>query len=57
MKQYHAAKTRHGFTRMLACCKEIPKEKQKSLSCQTAVLDFFIFRASFITTSIAGYRR
>jgi len=41
MNKQNAETTRQGITRMLACCEEIPKEKQRSLSCQTAVLDFF----------------
>jgi hypothetical protein len=41
MNYQNAETTRQEITRMLVCCEEIPKEKQRSLSCQTAVLDFF----------------
>ena len=40
MNEENVETTRQGITRMLACFEEIPKE-QRSLSCQTAVLDFF----------------
>lgn len=41
MNEQNTETTRQGITRMLACCEVIPKEKQRSLSCQAAVLDFF----------------
>jgi hypothetical protein len=36
-----AVPTEQGIMRMLACCEEILKEKERSLSRQTSVLDFF----------------
>jgi len=41
MNKQNTETTRQRITRMLACCEEIPKEKQRSLSCHPAVLDFF----------------
>jgi hypothetical protein len=34
-------KARQGIMRMFACCEEVQREKERSLSRQTTVLDFF----------------
>jgi hypothetical protein len=41
LNQQRAEKTRHGFMKMRACYKSILKEKKRSLSRQTSMLDFF----------------
>jgi hypothetical protein len=41
LNQQRAAKTRQGFIKMLAFYENILKEKKRSLSHQTSMLDFF----------------
>lgn len=41
LNEQRAATIRQGVMRMHACCQEILKEKERSLSCQTSAIDFF----------------